>query len=78
MALPKTYEVVARVGATSTTGDPEGEIIETGRCPADARACRSGVVRQRPPAYSAVKVAGERAYARARRGEALRDAPSAR
>ena len=30
-----------------------------------------GLVRQRPPAYSAVKVDGERAYARARRGEAV-------
>ena len=33
MALRKRYEVVARFGATSTTGDPEGEIVETGRIP---------------------------------------------
>src|SRR6476469_3509958 len=32
--LPKTYEVVARLGFTSTTGDPEGEVTETGRVPA--------------------------------------------
>ena len=31
MALPKRYEVTARFGAVSTTGDPEGEITETGR-----------------------------------------------
>ena len=31
----------------------------------------SGTIRQRPPAYSAVKVGGERAYALARRGEAV-------
>ena len=34
MALPKRYEVVARFGAVSTTGDPEGEITETGNVPA--------------------------------------------
>ena len=31
MALPKRYVVVARFGAVSTTGDPEGEITPTGR-----------------------------------------------
>ena len=34
MALPKTYRVVARLGATSTTGDPEGEIAEHRRAAA--------------------------------------------
>ena len=53
------------------TGDPEGEIVDTGRDPARARRCRTGEVRQRPPAYSAVKVGGERAYKRARRGESF-------
>ena len=32
MALPKRYETVAQLGATSSTGDTEGEINETGRC----------------------------------------------
>jgi tRNA pseudouridine55 synthase len=68
--LPKTYEVVVRLGATSSTGDPEGEIVETGVVPERLELPR-GLVRQRPPAYSAVKVDGERAYARARRGEAV-------
>ena len=45
-----------------------GDRRDRGRAPRRSR-CRSGVVRQRPPAYSAVKVDGERAYARARRGE---------
>ncbi|WP_372789192.1 tRNA pseudouridine(55) synthase TruB [Paraconexibacter sp.] len=71
MGLPKSYETVARLGATSTTGDPEGEITETGRVPPDPPALPTGVVRQRPPAYSAIKIDGERAYARARRGEAV-------
>src|SRR5581483_8763598 len=35
MALPKTYEVVARFGARSTTGDPEGEITPTGVVPSE-------------------------------------------
>ena len=68
MELPKTYEAVARFGAVSSTGDPEGEITETGRVP-DRLELPTGLVRQRPPAHSAVKIDGERAYARARRGE---------
>ena len=71
MNLPKTYEAEARFGATSTTGDPEGEITETGAVPDGDLALPTGEVRQRPPAYSAVKVAGERAYKLARRGEAV-------
>ncbi len=69
MALPKSYETVAQLGALSTTGDPEGEITVTGRVPADPPDLPTGQVRQRPPAYSAIKIDGERAYARARRGE---------
>jgi tRNA pseudouridine55 synthase len=69
MALPKRYQAVARLGAKSSTGDPEGEITETGRLPADPPALPTGEIRQRPPAHSAVKVRGERAYRRARRGE---------
>jgi tRNA pseudouridine55 synthase len=73
MALPKRYETVARLGWTSTTGDPEGEVAP-GRMPADPLQLPTGLVRQRPPAYSAVKVDGERAYAKARRGEAVETA----
>jgi tRNA pseudouridine55 synthase len=68
MALPKTYEAVARFGARSSTGDPEGEIVETGAVPEGELKLRTGVIRQRPPAYSAVKVGGRRAYALARAG----------
>jgi tRNA pseudouridine55 synthase len=70
MALPKRYETVARLGWTSSTGDPEGELAP-GRMPPEPLPLRTGVIRQRPPAYSAVKVDGERAYARARRGEVV-------
>ena len=69
MALPKTYRVVARLGAVSTTGDPEGEISETGKVPPGELKLPTGTIRQRPPAYSAVKVGGVRAYRLARRGE---------
>jgi tRNA pseudouridine55 synthase len=71
MALPKTYVAVARLGAVSTTGDPEGEITRTGVLPPEELALPTGVVRQRPPIYSAVRVQGMRAYERARRGEAV-------
>jgi tRNA pseudouridine55 synthase len=68
MALPKRYEVVARFGAVSTTGDPEGEITETGNVPAGELTLPKGTISQRPPAYSAVKVGGRRAYELARAG----------
>ena len=69
MALPKRYEVTARFGAVSTTGDPEGEISVTDRIPSGDLELPTGVVRQRPPAYSAVKINGRRAYKLARAGE---------
>src|SRR5947208_3344864 len=69
MALRKVYRVVARFGAVSTTGDPDGEITETGVVPIGDLELPTGEIRQRPPAYSAVKVGGIRAYKRARRGE---------
>jgi tRNA pseudouridine55 synthase len=69
MELPKRYETVARLGAVSSTGDTEGEITETGRLPPDPPELPTGEVRQRPPIHSAVKIGGERAYRRARRGE---------
>ena len=71
MALPKRYEATARFGFTSTTGDPEGEIVETGCVPAEPLALPTGTVRQRPPAFSAVHVDGRRAYDLARAGSAV-------
>ncbi|HUA49760.1 MAG TPA: tRNA pseudouridine(55) synthase TruB [Solirubrobacteraceae bacterium] len=71
MELPKTYEVTARFGAVSSTGDPEGEIVSTGAVPEGDLVLPVGGIRQRPPAYSAVKVGGRRAYALARAGEAV-------
>jgi tRNA pseudouridine55 synthase len=71
MELPKSYEVTARFGAISSTGDPEGQITLTGVVPEGDLALPSGLIRQRPPAYSAVKVGGRRAYALARAGESV-------
>jgi tRNA pseudouridine55 synthase len=70
MALPKRYETVARLGWMSSTGDPEGDVAP-GRLPPEPLALPTGRIRQRPPAYSAVKVGGQRAYKLARRGEAV-------
>jgi tRNA pseudouridine55 synthase len=69
MGLPKRYVTTARFGWTSTTGDPEGELTETGRIPPEPLVLPTGTIRQRPPAFSAIKIGGERAYAKARRGE---------
>jgi tRNA pseudouridine55 synthase len=69
LTLPKTYVTTARYGALSSTGDPDGEIVQTGRIPPDPPPLPTGEIRQRPPAYSAIRIAGVRAYERARRGE---------
>jgi tRNA pseudouridine55 synthase len=69
MELPKTYRAVARLGWTSTTGDRDGELVHTGRIPSSLE-IPVGPQLQTPPAYSAVKVGGRRAYELARAGEA--------
>lgn len=74
LPLPKTYVAVARLGWRSHTGDRDGRLEQTGRVPADPQIA-TGELLQRPPAYSAVKVGGERLYEKARRGEAVEGAP---
>lgn len=78
---PKAYEGVIRLGVTTDTDDLTGAVVATalwtGITPAELAAVIAsfrGRHEQRPPAYSAVKIAGERAYARARRGEAVEPA----
>ena len=75
MALPKQYVTVARLGAISTTGDPEGEIMQTGRVPDLDAPLPVGRLLQRPPIWSAVRVQGRKAYERARAGEQFEMAP---
>lgn len=70
----KAYRATVCFGASSTTDDLEGELAPAGAAPdrdAVERALTSfvGRISQRPPAYSAIKVAGRRAYALARAGE---------
>ena len=75
--LDKTYEVTMKLGQTSTTGDPEGEITDLAggsKIPsADeieaAFANFRGEIQQVPPAYSAIKIDGQRAYKLARAGK---------
>jgi tRNA pseudouridine55 synthase len=74
MGLPKTYRAVARLGWTSDTGDRDGQLTHTGRVP-ERLEIPLGEQLQRPPAYSAVKVGGARAYELARRGEAVETRP---
>jgi tRNA pseudouridine55 synthase len=68
MELRKTYLATALLGWRSSTGDPEGELVETGRVPPELQ-LPTGPVRQRVPMTSAVRVGGERLYRKAHRGE---------
>lgn len=76
--LDKTYEVVMYLGATSSTGDPEGEITPVSdKQPTllevqKAAQRFTGQIMQTPPAYSAIKVNGQRAYKLARAGKAVK------
>jgi tRNA pseudouridine55 synthase len=75
LAARKAYRATVAFGATSTTDDLEGELVDVDAPPpsraavAAALAAFLGEVEQRPPAFSARKVGGRRAYALARRGE---------
>jgi tRNA pseudouridine55 synthase len=70
VGLPKTYLATARLGWTSSTGDPDGELTETGVVPGSLE-LPTGTVRQRVPMTSAVRVGGERLYKKAHRGEVV-------
>ena len=73
----KHYRATVCFGGSSTTDDLEGEITPSdgtapGRAAAEAAlAVMVGPISQRPPAYSAIKVGGRRAYAMARAGETV-------
>lgn len=75
--LDKTYEATFRLGQTSTTGDPEGEVTDVSdRVPTEAEVRETlkgftGAIQQRPPVFSAIKVDGKRAYKLARSGELI-------
>ncbi|MEM6618464.1 MAG: tRNA pseudouridine(55) synthase TruB [Pseudomonadota bacterium] len=73
----KAYEFTVRFGVGTNTDDAEGEVIArsdarpTGDAVAQALAPFRGDITQVPPAFSAVKIDGERAYKRARDGDAV-------
>jgi tRNA pseudouridine55 synthase len=79
--LDKEYEGTARLGEETDTLDANGRVVRTALVEVsepDVRGAMGGLVGtipQRPPAYSAVKVEGQRLYKAARRGEAVQAEP---
>lgn len=79
--LDKVYQATIRLGETSSTGDPEGEITQVSETePTKAEIEKVlkifiGEIEQTPPIYSAIKIDGQRAYKLARKGQKV-DMPS--
>lgn len=77
----KTYEVTMRLGQISSTGDPEGKLTAVSDTDPGVKALQTalkrftGQITQVPPAYSAVKVDGQRAYKLARAGKEVKLEP---
>jgi tRNA pseudouridine55 synthase len=77
MSDRKRYRATVCFGASSTTDDLEGEMTPASGPAPSREAVESalpgltGSISQRPPAYSAIKVGGRRAYAMARAGETV-------
>ncbi len=77
----KTYEVTMKLGLTSTTGDEEGEKTTVSDNKPDIKTVEAtiksfeGESEQLPPIYSAIKVAGQRAYKLARQGKEVKLEP---
>jgi tRNA pseudouridine55 synthase len=79
MQLPKGYEAQILLGTITDTYDTEGEVVTKQDVPSDlslsmietALMSFRGEILQKPPIYSAIKVQGKAAYARARAGEAV-------
>ena len=78
----KTYTATIRLGQSTVTDDAEGEVTATTSAAGigeeqihDAVAALTGDIQQVPSSVSAIKVNGERAYARVRSGEDVKLAP---
>lgn len=73
----KTYLATLRLGVRTSTGDPEGEVIDTREVRLERARVEqvlhrfTGVIAQTPPMYSALKHAGRPLYAYARAGESV-------
>jgi len=77
--MPKSYVGTFLLGRQSTTEDIEGEVVELADPPVPVledilRAAKKleGNILQRPPAFSALKINGRRAYQMARKGEEVK------
>jgi tRNA pseudouridine55 synthase len=78
---PKVYEATIRFGSETDTDDGTGEVVREAAPPSDQAISEAigqltGDIDQLPPAYSAKKVGGVRAYDAARKGTALTLAPA--
>lgn len=77
MDAKKTYRFTVTWGEERTTDDIEGDVIETSEIrPTQDQILKAlpdfiGVIKQRPPIFSAIKIDGKRAYDLARAGEAM-------
>ncbi len=75
--LDKVYEATIELGKTSSTGDPEGELSDVSANQPTQEQLQTvldgfiGEIQQRPPAFSAIKVNGQRAYKLARAGQTV-------
>lgn len=75
--LDKVYEATVSLGATSSTGDPEGDIVVVSDIQPTRQQVEAvldafrGEISQSPPIYSAIKIGGQRAYKLARKGEVI-------
>ena len=81
---PKQYRAEYLLGQTSDTEDTEGRVTELvdprrpSRAEIEFAAARFvGEIQQRPPAFSAIKVSGRRAYSLARKGQEVKLEPRA-
>jgi tRNA pseudouridine55 synthase len=84
MGERKGYEAVVKLGARTATDDPEAPeepvdvpVIPTEEQVREALARQVGAIQQRPPAFSAMKVGGQRAYKLARQGGQVEIKPRA-
>lgn len=79
----KGYRFTVLWGAETNTDDADGSIVATSEIVPERAAIEAqlprflGTIQQRPPAFSAIKIAGERAYDLAREGEIVEIAPRA-
>jgi tRNA pseudouridine55 synthase len=79
--VPKEYDAVIALGSETETDDLDGAVVRSAEPPTDEAIAEAipqltGAIEQIPPAYSAKRVAGRRAYEAARAGDELVLAPA--